>query len=73
MEIPPFNSVSKTLNLPDYDSPAPNTCSRSTKKRTVVNDVSVHVDTGEIVGLLGLTEPEKPPKHDCGFDKTQRR
>lgn len=31
------------------------------KGRTVVGDVSLNVNSGEIVGLLGLTVREKPP------------
>lgn len=31
------------------------------RQRTVVNHVSINVRQGEIVGLLDLTEPGKPP------------
>lgn len=34
---------------------------KSYKSRQVVRDVSLSIDSGQIVGLLGLTVPARPP------------
>jgi ABC-type lipopolysaccharide export system ATPase subunit len=44
------------------------------KTRTVVNEVSVDVEQGEIVGLSVPTAPAKHHiLHDCGTDTAERR
>src|ERR1700690_283829 len=51
-ETPLCNCGSKTSNLNSMILRAENLFKKY-KKRTVVNNVSVHVEQGEIVGLLG--------------------